>query len=77
MFVARASWEIDELDLAFGQLRTRMGGGAAGHNGIKSIISHCGDDFGRIRIGITNEHKPESDTSDFVLKPFVKVWLAK
>ena len=60
----------DELDLDFGQLRTRMGGGAAGHNGIKSIISHCGDDFGRIRIGINNEHKPESDTSDFVLKPF-------
>ena len=47
-----------------------MGGGAAGHNGIKSIISHCGNDFGRIRIGINNEHKPKSDTSDFVLKPF-------
>lgn len=60
----------DELDIEFGQLRTRMGGGAAGHNGIKSIISHCGDDFGRVRIGINNQHKPKSGTSDFVLKPF-------
>lgn len=60
----------DELDIVYGQIRTRMGGGAAGHNGIKSIISHCGEDFGRIRIGINNEHKPELDTSDFVLKPF-------
>lgn len=60
----------DELDINFGQIRTRNGGGAAGHNGIKSIISHCGDDFGRIRIGINNQHKPTHDTSDFVLKPF-------
>lgn len=60
----------DELDIDFGQIRTRMGGGAAGHNGIKSMISHCGDDFGRIRIGINNEHKPGLDSSDFVLKAF-------
>jgi peptidyl-tRNA hydrolase, PTH1 family len=62
----------DELDIDFGQIRTRIGGGAAGHNGIKSIINHCGDEFGRVRVGINNEHKPLNDTSDFVLKPFSK-----
>lgn len=60
----------DELDQIFGQIRTRSGGGAAGHNGIKSLITHCGDSFGRVRIGIHNEYKPRTETSDFVLKPF-------
>lgn len=60
----------DELDIDFGQIRTRMGGGSAGHNGIKSIATHTGEDFGRIRIGINNEHKATQDSSDFVLKSF-------
>lgn len=43
----------DELDLPFGTLRLKRGGGAAGHNGLKSIIQHCGGpDFVRLRIGI-------------------------
>ena len=42
----------DELDIPFGQIRTRMGGSDAGNNGIKSIIQHMGEDFGRVRIGI-------------------------
>ncbi len=42
----------DELDLAAGKLRAKTGGGAAGHNGIRSIDSHLGNDFRRIRIGI-------------------------
>jgi peptidyl-tRNA hydrolase, PTH1 family len=67
----------DELDIVFGQIRTRMGGGAAGHNGIKSIISHTGDDFGRVRIGINNAHKPLAETSDFVLKSFNNEELAQ
>ena len=60
----------DELDIEFGQIRKRTGGGAAGHNGIKSIIDNCTDDFGRVRIGINNEHKMHADAKDFVLKPF-------
>ena len=62
----------DELDIDFGQIRTRIGGGSAGNNGIKSIISHCGEDFGRVRIGILNEHRGNQEASDFVLKPFSK-----
>jgi len=42
----------DELDLAPGKVRARKGGGAAGHNGIRSIDAHLGNDFWRVRIGI-------------------------
>jgi peptidyl-tRNA hydrolase, PTH1 family len=58
----------DELDIPFGQIRTRTGGGPAGHNGVKSTIKHVGKDFGRIRIGIESEDRPEKmESSDFVL----------
>jgi peptidyl-tRNA hydrolase, PTH1 family len=42
----------DELDLAPFKLRVRSGGGAAGHNGIRSTAAHIGADFRRVRIGI-------------------------
>lgn len=42
----------DELDLAPMKVKVRVGGGAAGHNGIRSMISHIGPDFRRVRIGI-------------------------
>ena len=42
----------DELDLAPGKVRVKMGSGHAGHNGIRSISSHIGQDFRRVRIGI-------------------------
>ena len=42
----------DELDLDAGKIRMKTGGGAAGHNGIRSITAHIGPDFRRVRIGI-------------------------
>lgn len=42
----------DELDLPPGKLRMKTGGGAAGHNGIRSVAAHIGDTFRRVRIGI-------------------------
>jgi PTH1 family peptidyl-tRNA hydrolase len=43
----------DELDLAPGRLRVKLGGGVAGHNGLKSLDAHLGArDFKRVRIGI-------------------------
>jgi len=42
----------DELDLAPAKLRIKTGGGAGGHNGIRSIDAHCGKDYRRVRIGI-------------------------
>jgi len=42
----------DELDLPAGVARLTTGGGAGGHNGLKDVIAHLGEDFWRIRIGI-------------------------
>jgi peptidyl-tRNA hydrolase, PTH1 family len=58
----------DELDIPFGQIRTRVGGSDAGNNGVKSAIQHLGEDFGRVRIGIKAETL--MDASDFVLAKF-------
>ena len=60
----------DDLDVAFGTLRTRGTGGAAGHNGIKSLLSHLKDGFGRIRIGIGPKTHSKMDSADFVLQKF-------
>lgn len=62
----------DELAIPFGQIRTRVGGSDAGHNGVKSATSHVGEDFNRIRIGIGNELAEKADASDFVLGKFTK-----
>lgn len=59
----------DDLDLPLGRIRIRKEGSAGGHNGIKSIISHIGANFPRIRIGIGP--KPENlDAAEFVLSDF-------
>ena len=42
----------DEIDLEFGKVRVKKGGGAAGHNGIRSIDAHLGPDYWRVRIGV-------------------------
>jgi PTH1 family peptidyl-tRNA hydrolase len=42
----------DELDLAPAKLRVKIGGGNAGHNGLRSITAHVGNDYKRLRIGI-------------------------
>jgi peptidyl-tRNA hydrolase, PTH1 family len=42
----------DELDLAPFKVKVRIGGGTAGHNGIRSTVAHIGEDFRRVRIGI-------------------------
>lgn len=64
----------DELDIEFGTIRTRNGGSSGGHNGIKSILSHTTDTFGRIRIGIGPKPVVSGSkriaTADFVLQDF-------
>jgi len=42
----------DEIDLAPGKVRIKIGGGVAGHNGLRSITSHIGNDYRRVRIGV-------------------------
>ncbi|MBX4201361.1 aminoacyl-tRNA hydrolase [Candidatus Saccharibacteria bacterium] len=62
----------DELAIEFGQLRTRSGGSDAGHNGVKSLIQHIGDDFGRLRVGIGSETAKKAEAANFVLGKFSK-----
>jgi len=58
----------DELDLESGRLQCKMGGGLAGHNGLRSIASTLGtQDFGRLRIGIGRPERKEQVT-DWVLR---------
>lgn len=60
----------DELDLPVAQLRMKVGGGVAGHNGLRSIKSHLhSDKFLRIRIGVGKPASKEHG-ADYVLKKF-------
>lgn len=60
----------DELDLDFGQLRLKSGGGDNGHNGLKSIRAALGTgDYPRVRVGI-GRPPGRQDPADFVLSPF-------
>ena len=61
----------DELDLAAGVVRVKIGGGHGGHNGLRSIIEYLGTaDFVRVRIGV-GRPVPGMDTADYVLSPFL------
>ncbi len=68
----------DELDLAPGKLKMKTGGGNAGHNGLRSITAHMGNEYARLRIGIG--HPGSKDVvAQYVLNDFAKadaVWLA-
>ncbi len=69
----------DELDLEPGKLRVKTGGGAAGHNGIRSIASHIGPDFKRVRLGIGHPGEKD-DVMPHVLGDFAKSdreWVTK
>ncbi|MBP8855773.1 MAG: aminoacyl-tRNA hydrolase [Oscillospiraceae bacterium] len=60
----------DDISLVPGRLRIRRNGSAGGHNGLKSLIAHVGDDFLRIKIGVGEKPNPEYDLADWVLSRF-------
>ena len=60
----------DDISLPFGTVRTRQKGSDAGNNGLKSIISHLGNEFLRVKIGIANPILDKSPQTDFVLNKF-------
>ncbi|WP_425099042.1 aminoacyl-tRNA hydrolase [Tropicibacter sp. S64] len=67
----------DELDLAPGKCRVKMGGGHAGHNGLRSIHAHIGEAYQRVRLGIGHPGRKEL-VSAYVLHDFHKAdegWL--
>ncbi len=59
----------DELDIPFGVIRLREKGGAGGHNGMRSLIQHLGNDFARLRLGI-GRPPGRMDAAAFVLQDF-------
>ncbi len=67
----------DELDLAPGKCRVKLGGGHAGHNGLRSLHAHIGDAYVRVRLGIGHPgHKDK--VAPYVLSDFAKAeqdWL--
>jgi PTH1 family peptidyl-tRNA hydrolase len=62
----------DEIDLPFGEVRTRLGGGLAGHNGLKSLRGALGSpDFGRVRVGVG---RPDSSDPEVVSSYVLGRW---
>ena len=59
----------DELDIPFGVIRLREKGGAGGHNGMRSLIQHLGNEFPRLRLGI-GRPPGRMDAAAFVLQDF-------
>lgn len=60
----------DELDIDFGQIRLRVGGSSAGHNGVKSVTKHIGEGYGRVRVGVGPKQPAKISSEDFVLQKF-------
>jgi peptidyl-tRNA hydrolase, PTH1 family len=62
----------DEIDLPFGEVRARLGGGLAGHNGLKSLRRDLGGpDFHRVRVGVG---RPDSTDPDIVAAYVLGRW---
>jgi PTH1 family peptidyl-tRNA hydrolase len=60
---------VDEAQLPLGKLRARARGSAGGHNGLKSVIAHLGEDFARLRLGVGRGDQ-RRDLADHVLSRF-------
>jgi peptidyl-tRNA hydrolase, PTH1 family len=60
---------VDEIYLDLGAVRIRTQGSHGGHNGLRSLMEHCGDEFTRIRIGV-GPVPPGHDKADFVLRKY-------
>jgi PTH1 family peptidyl-tRNA hydrolase len=61
----------DEIDLPPAKLRAKIGGGNAGHNGLRSITQYCGNDYVRVRIGVGHPGEKHL-VSRYVLSDFAK-----
>ena len=62
---------VDEVHLPLGKLRARKTGSAGGHNGLKSVIAHLGDEFARLRLGV-GRGADQRNLADHVLSKFEK-----
>ncbi|MCX6128843.1 MAG: aminoacyl-tRNA hydrolase [Proteobacteria bacterium] len=61
----------DDIDVPFGKVKARQGGGHGGHNGIRSILTETGaENFGRIKLGVGRPQSDRIDVADWVLAEF-------
>ena len=60
----------DDIDLPLGKIKVKIGGGNAGHNGLKSLDAVIGKDYWRVRLGVDRPINAEFDISDYVLAKF-------
>jgi len=68
----------DEIELPFGEIRTKAGGGHKGHNGLRSIIQYIGSsDFNRVRIGVGRPENQNIEVADYLLSDFTDGELTK
>jgi PTH1 family peptidyl-tRNA hydrolase len=67
---------VDEVHLPLGKLRARQRGSAGGHNGLKSVIAHLGDEFSRLRLGVGRGGE-QRNLADHVLSRFEKSEIAE
>ena len=67
----------DELELATARLKMKLGGGHAGHNGLRSIDQNLGHEYWRVRFGISRPQHAEQSVSSYVLQKFSNDELAK
>ena len=66
----------DDLDLPFGTVKFKIGGGHGGHNGLRSLDAHIGKEYIRVRIGI-GKPTDKNDVANYVLSNFSKEELNK
>ncbi len=66
----------DDIDLPFGTVKFKIGGGHGGHNGLRSIDAHIGKEYIRVRIGV-GKPQDKSDVANYVLNNFSKEELNK
>jgi peptidyl-tRNA hydrolase, PTH1 family len=62
----------DDVDLALGKIKVKIGGGHAGHNGLRSIDEAIGKNYMRLRLGVGRPENKEFETADYVLGKFSK-----
>ncbi len=67
----------DDVDVEFGRIKVKIGGGHGGHNGLRSIDEAIGKDYMRLRLGVGRPMSKEFDTADYVLGKFSKEEMAE
>ena len=62
----------DEIDIPLGKIKVKIGGGSAGHNGLKSLDSVIGKEYWRVRLGVGRPENSGFEVADYVLSKFSK-----